>query len=151
MSNTPGRSMSSTPITTTTTTQVNLHELLEITTKSHSFKQNPNRKQPPNRRYKPSRQLISDELKYIQSKLNSNSNSKKFDINTPTYNSIMSPPSLKPSMKYCDITGLPTNYKCPSNQLRFYNLEIYQEIIKNMPAGLDQEYLQLRGANVILK
>ena len=65
MSNTPGRSMSSTPITTTTTTQVNLHELLEITTKPHSFKQNPNRKQQSNRRYKPSRQLISDELKYL--------------------------------------------------------------------------------------
>ncbi|KAL1571876.1 ino80 complex subunit c [Candida albicans] len=145
MSNSPGRSMSSTPITTTTTTQVNLHELSEITTKPHSFKQNPNRKQQSNRRYKPSRQLISDELKYLQSK----QSNLKFD--TPTYNSIMSPPSLKPTMKYCDITGLPTNYKCPSNQLRFYNSEIYQEVIKNMPAGVDQEYLQLRGANVILK
>ncbi|EMG47028.1 IES6 Chromatin-remodeling complex subunit IES6 [Candida maltosa Xu316] len=139
MSHTPRRSMTNTP-----QSSADLHTLSEITTKPHSFKQNPNRKQTPNRRYKPSRQLISDEIKYLSSKPN-----LKYD--TPTYNSVTAPPSLIPRKNYCDITGLPSNYKCPSNQLRFYNGEIYQEVIKNMPAGVDQEYLELRGANVVLK
>ncbi|KAI5954994.1 IES6 [Candida jiufengensis] len=121
-----------------------LHNLSEITTKPHSFKQNPNRKPIGNRRYKPSRQLISDEIKYIQSKTN-------LPIDKPTYLSVTSPPSLKPKKHYCDITGLKGNYKNPSNQLRFYNVEIYQEVIKNIQPGVDQAYLSLRGANVVLK
>ncbi|MCP8715949.1 MAG: hypothetical protein M5E90_00860 [Asgard group archaeon] len=142
MSNTPARSMTGTPVNTTLMDR--LHEILEITTKEHSFKKNPNRKTAPNRRYKPSRQLISDEVKYLQAKTN-----LKFD--TPTYTSVTAPPSLLPRKNYCDITGLPSNYKSPSNQLRFYNSEIYQEVVKNLPPGVDQEYLQLRGANVVLK
>lgn len=142
MSNTPARSMTGTPVNSTLMDK--LHEILEITTKHHTFKQNPNRKTGINRRYKPSRQLISDEIKYLQAKTN-----LKFD--TPTYTSITAPPSLLPRKHYCDITGLPSNYKSPSNQLRFYNSEIYQEVIKNLAPGVDQEYLQLRGANVVLK
>ncbi|KAG7193581.1 chromatin-remodeling complex subunit ies6 [Scheffersomyces spartinae] len=123
-------------------TPVDLHKLSAVTTKVHSFK-NPNRI-PPTRRYKPLRQLISDETKYLQTKDNI-----KFD--TPTYNSVAAPPSLRPQKHYCDITGLPTKYKSPANSVRFYNVEIYQEVIKNMPPGVDQNYLELRGANVILK
>lgn len=117
--------------------------LSNITTKPHSFKKShPQKKQT--KRYKPARQLISDEVKYLQSKTNI-----KFD--TPTYTSIAAPPSLKPTKKYCDITGLDGKYKSPSNNLRFYNVEIYQEVIRHMPPSLDQEYLSLRGANVVLK
>lgn len=122
---------------------VDLLALSEITTKFHSFKNNPNRPKPV-RRYKPARQLISDEVKYLQSKDNI-----KFD--TPTYTSMSAPPTLRPQKHYCDITGLQGRYKSPTNGLRFHNVEIYQEIIKNLQPGVDQEYLSLRGANVVLK
>lgn len=123
--------------------QAYLQALSDVALKPHSFKQNPNRVVPL-RRYKPTRQVIGDEQKYVLAKEN-----VKFD--TPTYASITSPPSLKPQKHYCDITGLEGRYKNPANSLRFHNVEIYQEIIKNMPAGVDQDYLELRGANVILK
>lgn len=97
-----------------------------------------------NKRFKPSRQLLTDEQKYLQTKTNI-----KFD--TPTYYSIAAPPSLKPQKKYCDITGLQGHYRSPSNNVRFHDVEIYQEIIKHMTPTLDQEYLSLRGANVVLK
>lgn len=122
---------------------VDLLELSEVTTKPHSFK-NPNRTKPGNRRYKPARQLISDEIKYLQAKTN-------LKVDTPTYTSVAAPPSLKPAKKYCDITGLEGRYKSPSNNIRFHNVEIYQEVIRHMPPSLDQEYLSLRGANVVLK
>ncbi|KAJ9093031.1 hypothetical protein QFC19_008526 [Naganishia cerealis] len=123
---------------------VDLQAQSDICTKVHSFK-NPNRPPPGGaRRFKPARQMLGDEIKYLQSKLNI-----KFD--TPTYVSVAAPPSLKPAKHYCDITGLPARYKNPSNGLRFYNVEIYQEVIKHMPPGVDQEYLSLRGANVVLK
>ncbi|CUM67640.1 uncharacterized protein PRCAT00005341001 [Priceomyces carsonii] len=124
--------------------QIDLYLVSEVTTKQHSFKQNPNRPKIPARRFKQARQLVTDEIKYLQSKPNI-----KFD--TPTYTSISAPPSLKPLKHYCDITGLPAKYRSPTNNLRFYNVEIYQEIIRGMAPGLDQEYLELRGANVILK
>lgn len=114
-----------------------------ITTKQHSFKQNSTRAKPGNSRYKTGRQLITDETRYLQSK------NLKYD--TPTWLSISAPPSLKPQKHYCDITGLEGKYKSPSNALRFHNVEIYQEVIKHMPPGVDQEYLSLRGANVVLK
>lgn len=123
--------------------EVDLHELSEVATKPHSFKNNPKRKAPP-RRYKPCRQIIGDEVKYLQAKPN-------IKVDTPTYTSISAPPSLKPQKHYCDITGLPGKYKSPANSLRFYDVEIYQEVIRNMPPSVDQEYLELRGANVILK
>ncbi|EAZ63266.1 Ino eighty subunit 6 [Scheffersomyces stipitis CBS 6054] len=123
---------------------VDLYKLSEIAEGPHSFKQNPNRLRPPARRYKPARQVIGDEQKYLQTKENI-----KFD--TPTWFSVAAPPSLVPQKHYCDITGLRGKYKNPANSLRFHNVEIYQEIIKNMPPGVDQEYLELRGANVILK
>ena len=121
----------------------NAWELSYITTKEHSFKQNPNRPRTSNRRFKTAKQLISDETKYLQT--------KKLAYDTPTYISIQAPPSLKPQKHYCDITGLEGKYKSPTNALRFHNVEIYQEVIRPMAPGLDQEYLSLRGANVVLK
>lgn len=121
---------------------VDIHGLSDITTKIHTFKNNTRPK--PKGRSKPTRQLVNDEIKYLQSKTNI-----KFD--TPTYTSVVAPPSLKPQKHYCDITGLPGKYKSPQNGLRFHNVEIYQEVIKNMHPGVDQEYLSLRNANVVLK
>lgn len=120
----------------------NAQELSYVATKVHSFKQNPNRRLA-NRRFKTGKQLLSDETKYLLT--------KKLGIDTPTFLSITAPPSLKPTKHYCDITGLEGRYKSPSNALRFHNVEIYQEVIKNMTPGLDQEFLSLRGANVVLK
>lgn len=103
-------------------------------------------------RYKGARLIINEESRRI------NNLQEEEKIQNPgqppkdrsTYFSIAAPPSLKPIRKYCDITGLPTNYKSPHNQIRFYDKECY-EIVKSMPAGVDQQYLSLRGANVILK
>lgn len=121
---------------------VDVKDLSEVTMREHTFK-NPHRKHQQ-RRFKPARQLISDEVKYIQ-------NNPKVNFDTPTYTSVVAPPSLRPQKHYCDITGLEGRYKSPANGLRYHDVEIYQEVIKNMPPGLDQEYLSLRGANVVLK
>jgi INO80 complex subunit C len=118
-----------------------IHAISDIVTKPHVFKSH---KKVTLRRYKPTKQVIGDEIKYLQTKPN-------VTFDTPTYASIAAPPSLRPQKHYCDITGLPGTYKNPSNGLRYYNVEIYQEVIRNMPPGVDQEYLGLRGANVILK
>lgn len=118
-------------------------ELSYITTKEHCFKQNPNRPKAANRRFKTGKQLMTDELRYLQG--------KKLGIDTPTFFLIAAPPSLRPKKHYCDITGLEGKYRSPLSQLRFHNVEIYQEIIKHMTPGFDQEYLSLRGANVVLK
>lgn len=122
---------------------MDLFELLEVNTRPHSFKQNSAHKQAP-RRYKTYRQLVADEVKFLATK-----NNIKFD--TPTYTSVAAPPSLVPKKHYCDITGLEGRYKSPANSLRFHNVEIYRDVIRTLPSGVDQEYLQLRGANVILK
>lgn len=107
------------------------------------------------RRHKSTKQLISDENKRINNILNkqkeegNNTDNKQLSINVNYFN-VNAPPSLKPIKKYCDITGLKGNYILPGNNLRYYNMEIYQ-IVKQMNQGLDQEYLKLRGDNVILK
>lgn len=67
-----------------------------------------------------------------------------------TYTSIAAAPSLKPKKKYCDITGLPAQYKDPKTGLHYYNAEIYQ-IVKMLSTNQVQEYLAARGANTILK
>lgn len=131
----------STLVALTLDTNMDLVEKSLITTKHHGFK-NPNRP-PIVKRNKAARQLLSDEQKYLQSKL--------LAFDTPTYPSIAAPPSLLPQKHYCDITGLEGKYKSPTNRLRFHNVEIYTEVIKNMSPSADQEYLELRGANVVLK
>lgn len=124
-------------------TESNAYNLSYITTKEHCFKQNPDRPKFTNRRFKTAKQLATDELRYLQT--------KKLSIDTPTHLSIAAPPSLKPRKHYCDITGLEGKYKSPASALRYHNVEIYQEVIRHLTPGVDQEYLSLRGANVILK
>ncbi|CDK27974.1 unnamed protein product [Kuraishia capsulata CBS 1993] len=123
---------------------IDLAAISDATTSWQSFK-NPNWR-APKRRHKPAKQLIGDEQKRIQSK-----DPSERDIeNEVTYSTLQAPPSLKPIKTYCDITGLPTSYRSPHNQVRYYNMEVY-DVVKNLAAGVDQEYLGLRGANVILR
>lgn len=136
--------MSDTALSTPRPEASQAQALSDVTTKAHCFKQNPNRAKMPNRRFKTNKQLVTDETKYLQTKTN-------LKIDTPTYTSILAPPSLRPQKHYCDITGLEGRYKSPSNALRFHNVEIYQEVIRHLAPGSDQEYLSLRGANVVLK
>jgi INO80 complex subunit C len=67
-----------------------------------------------------------------------------------TYFSIEAPPSLKPQKHWCDITGLPGTYKSARHGLRYNNLEVFQ-VIKQLAPGVDQQYLGLRNANVVLR
>ncbi|CEP64066.1 Ies6p LALA0_S10e01508g [Lachancea lanzarotensis] len=97
----------------------------------------------PHRRHKATRQLLTDEWK----RLTKNPNEKTL----LTYFNVEAPPSVYPAKKYCDITGLKANYKSPGNGLRFCNSEVYSLVIKPMAPGIDQEYLKLRGDNVVLK
>ncbi|KAH3670710.1 hypothetical protein OGAPHI_001225 [Ogataea philodendri] len=99
----------------------------------------------PKRRHRFLRQIINDEAKRVQLK-----QQQAHDPTLITYQSLAAPPSLKPIKTYCDITGLPTNYKSPHNQLRYYDKECY-DIVKHMAPGVDQQYLALRSANVVLK
>ncbi|ODV59493.1 Ies6p ASCRUDRAFT_71842 [Ascoidea rubescens DSM 1968] len=109
----------------------------------------------PYRRHKPLRQLLSDEQKRlnntdVDNKDGTNGNARK-DFNQVTYFSLDAYPSLKPRKHYCDITGLKGNYKTPNNGLRYYNVEVYNDVIKTMTSGVDQQYLELRNANIVLK
>lgn len=120
---------------------IDLYKVSAQTTGPHGFKA-PGWKSG-GRRHKPLKTLLSDEQKRL---LNLSLPIDK-QIN---YFSVQAPPSLKPVKRYCDITGLPTNYKSPSNRLFFYNLEVY-DIVKNLGSGVDQQYLGMRNANVVLR
>ncbi|KAJ9124398.1 hypothetical protein QFC22_001198 [Naganishia vaughanmartiniae] len=58
-------------------------------------------------------------------------------------------PSLRPTKKYCDITGLPARYTDPKTKLRYHDLEVYN-VIRQLGPGQDQQYLMLRGAQQTL-
>ena len=69
-----------------------------------------------------------------------------------TYTNIESAPSLHPGEKkhYCDITGLPASYTDPKTRLRYCNKEIF-DVVRGLPQGVAEKYLEARGAHVILK
>jgi INO80 complex subunit C len=67
-----------------------------------------------------------------------------------TYFTVEAPPSLKPHKHWCDITGLEGRYKAVRSGLRYHNVEVYR-VIKELAPGVDQQYLQLRNATVVLK
>lgn len=117
-----------------------LEEYMTVYATASGFK----RPHPQRRhRYKGARLIINDEMRRVNSLPAATRPST-------TYMSIAAPPSLRPPRKYCDITGLPAHYTAPLNQIRYFDSECYQ-LVKNMPPGVDQQYLSLRGANVILK
>ena len=69
-----------------------------------------------------------------------------------TYTNIESAPSLHPAHQkpYCDITGLPAPYTDPKTRLHYYNKEVF-DIVRNLPQGMAEKYLEARGAHVVLK
>ncbi|KAI9308079.1 YL1 nuclear protein C-terminal domain-containing protein [Cunninghamella echinulata] len=71
-------------------------------------------------------------------------------LDIPTYQNIECPPSIKPQKKYCDITGLSSNYTDPKSGLRYHNAEIYQ-YVRTLGVPNIQAYLASRNAAVVLK
>lgn len=71
---------------------------------------------------------------------------------TATYTNIESAPSLHPAHQkhYCDITGLPAPYTDPKTRLRYHNKEVF-ELVRTLPQGVAEKYLEARGAHVVLK
>ncbi|MCJ1318104.1 hypothetical protein MMC15_003431 [Xylographa vitiligo] len=70
-----------------------------------------------------------------------------------TYTNIESAPSLHPGHQrpYCDITGLPTaGYTDPKTRLRYFDREVF-EVVRALPQGVAEKYLEARGAHVVLK
>ena len=71
---------------------------------------------------------------------------------TVTYTNIESAPSLDPahSKPYCDITGLHAPYRDPKTRLRYHNKEVF-DVVRSLPQGVAEKYLEARGAHVVLK
>jgi INO80 complex subunit C len=67
-----------------------------------------------------------------------------------TYTNIESAPSLAHSKHYCDITGLPAPYLDPKTRLRYHNREVFG-LIRSLPQGVAEQYLEARGAHTVLK
>ncbi|CAN6655185.1 chromatin-remodeling complex subunit Ies6p [Trichomonascus vanleenenianus] len=97
---------------------------------------------PTEKKYKNMKALLVDEQKRLQALAP--------DDSKATYFTVEAPPSLKPAKKWCDITGLPGKYKTVRHGLRYYNKEVFA-IINELSQGVDQQYLELRNANVVLR
>lgn len=67
-----------------------------------------------------------------------------------TYTNIESAPSLAPQKRYCDVTGLKANYSDPKTRLRYHNAEVFG-LIRALPQGYAEQYLEARGAHTVLK
>ena len=69
-----------------------------------------------------------------------------------TYTNIESAPSLHAAQQrpYCDITGLPGPYTDPKTRLRYHDKEVFG-VIRTLPQGAPDSYLEARGAHVVLK
>lgn len=67
-----------------------------------------------------------------------------------TYTNIESAPSLAHTRRYCDVTGLPAPYKDPKTRLRYHNPEVFA-MIRGLPQGVAEQFLEARGAHTVLK
>jgi INO80 complex subunit C len=67
-----------------------------------------------------------------------------------TYTNIESAPSLAHAKTYCDVTGLPSPYLDPKTRLRYHNREVFA-LIRSLPQGVAEMYLEARGAHTVLK
>ncbi|KAI9802951.1 MAG: hypothetical protein M1825_002182 [Sarcosagium campestre] len=69
-----------------------------------------------------------------------------------TYSNIESAPSLHPAhqRRYCDITGLQAPYTDPKTRLRYHNTEVFA-VVRGLGQGVAEQYLEARGAHVVLK
>lgn len=70
-------------------------------------------------------------------------------LSDPNYFNIDAPPSLKPTKKYSDISGLPANYTDPQTKLRFTSSEEFS-YIRLLPTDVVTGYLALRKATCIV-
>ncbi|KAK4043389.1 YL1 nuclear protein C-terminal domain-containing protein [Parachaetomium inaequale] len=69
---------------------------------------------------------------------------------TATYTNIESAPSLAPLKHYCDVTGLPAPYMDPKTRIRYHNREVFA-MIRTLPQGVGEQFLEARGAHTVLK
>ncbi|KAL2166422.1 hypothetical protein VTG60DRAFT_2775 [Thermothelomyces hinnuleus] len=69
---------------------------------------------------------------------------------TATYTNIESAPSLAPLKHYCDVTGLPAPYMDPKTRMRYHNKEVFA-MIRSLPQGVGEQFLEARGAHTVLK
>jgi INO80 complex subunit C len=67
-----------------------------------------------------------------------------------TYTNIESAPSLAHQRHYCDITGLAAPYLDPKTRLRYRDKEVFA-LIRSLPQGVTEQYLEARGAHTVLK
>ncbi|KAK0380638.1 hypothetical protein CPAR01_10799 [Colletotrichum paranaense] len=67
-----------------------------------------------------------------------------------TYTNVESAPSLAHTKRYCDITGLPAPYVDPKTRLRYHDKEVFG-LIRTLPQGAAEQYLEARGAHTVLK
>ncbi|EED14275.1 conserved hypothetical protein [Talaromyces stipitatus ATCC 10500] len=69
-----------------------------------------------------------------------------------TYTNIESAPSLSPAnqYRYCDLTGLPAPYTDPKTRLRYHNREVFG-VVRTLGQGVAENFLEARGAHVVLK
>jgi INO80 complex subunit C len=67
-----------------------------------------------------------------------------------TYTNIESAPSLAHARRYCDVTGLPAPYMDPKTRMRYHNSEVFA-MIRSLPQGVAEQFLEARGAHTVLK
>ncbi|KAH6688007.1 hypothetical protein F5X68DRAFT_168967 [Plectosphaerella plurivora] len=67
-----------------------------------------------------------------------------------TYTNIESAPSLAHRKHYCDVTGLPAPYLDPKTRMRYHDREVFA-LIRTLPQGVPDQYLEARGAHTVLK
>lgn len=67
-----------------------------------------------------------------------------------TYTNIESAPSMAPLKHYCDVTGLSAPYVDPKTRMRYHNREVFA-MIRALPQGAGEQFLEARGAQTVLK
>ncbi|ODQ68663.1 hypothetical protein NADFUDRAFT_49302 [Nadsonia fulvescens var. elongata DSM 6958] len=102
------------------------------------------------RRNKNAKALLAEEQKVLAERQQQNGSSNKNFMDAANYFNLEAPPSLVPRKWYCDITGLEGKYRSVGSGLRYHDKEVYA-VIKTLAPGVDQQYLELRHANVILR
>lgn len=70
--------------------------------------------------------------------------------NIATFANIDAPPSMFPTKKYCDITGLPSKYMDPVTKLRYESKEVFR-MVRRLHDHKVEEFLSLRQAQTRLK
>lgn len=131
-----------------------LLEILDISPHPKPFKNAAYK--PPPRRNKNLKQILSDSNNAANAtnndpgRLAAAAAAASSASMAPTYQNIESAPSLRRGNKWCDVTGLPAKYTDPKTKLRYVDAEVYRAL-KVLPAGGAERYLEVRGANVVLK